>query len=162
MIFDVEDRICLELLLLVLCDSWGDLHQLSILVKLEKFLVAIVSEASFYETLQDHLDLVHLVLVDNRVHFVSDVADILRTRSKPMTELEVLQALQGWLWIALVLLPLVKSSLEEFTLIQVLEEFLVVHEWVELGNKSLDFLRRLRVDIIERSIVDVHHLRGIA
>ena len=79
-----------------------------------------------------------------------------------MTELEVLQALQGWLWIALVLLPLVKSSLEEFALIQVLEEFLVVHEWVELGNKSLDFLRRLRVDIIERSIVDVHHLRGIA
>ena len=68
---------------------------------------------------------------------MSDVADVLRPRSEAMPELEVIQD-QRRLWVALVLLPCIEASFEEFALVQVLEEFFVVHEWIELVHKPLN------------------------
>lgn len=59
------------------------------------------------------------------------------------------------------LLMLAQHLLELPSIVQVLEELLIVSQWVERLSELHDLRLGLRVDILKAVVVNVHHLRGV-
>lgn len=142
---------------LLICNALGYLDEISIFVEFKELLVAVFSKTRLDQASQNDFDLVYCLLVNNWIDLVSDISDVLGCRGHAVSPPNVLKVQR----LTRVLPPLRNSVFQDFTLIKISLELIIIQR-AELLHKPSDFLLRPLQRVFEKYIVHVHHLTRIA